>query len=216
MRGIELSLLAALAAALLAGCVAWEIPLLGESNETYIERLKPSTPPDLRREAILKLKEQGKSEPPEVRAKILEILKAIITDPKEDVLTKSAAIAAASELGGGVVAPALVDALNDPYAIVRIDAAHALGRMALPSTREPLIRALREDPYSAVRLAAARSLRNFRSGDVIVALIETLDDPERAVAYTAWESLRRITGENLGYQRQAWQDWWQEKEPLWQ
>jgi len=215
MKRLALSSSIGLAVVFLAGCMSWEVPLLAEPTTTYIERLKSNTPKDLRREAILKLRERGKSESPEIQAKILEVLQVIIRDPKEDPLIKSAAITTAEQLGGGVVAPTLVAALDDKYAIVRVDATHALGRMALPSTEEALIRTLLEDPVPSVRVAAAKSLRNFPSRNSIAALIQSLDDSDRAVAMNGRESLKRITGKDPGATSEAWRQWWRESEPVW-
>lgn len=108
--------------------------------------------------------------------------------------------------------PGLVRALGDEDAVVRYTAALALGYVG-PEAMEAipaLIEAL-GDEGAFVREAAASALRQIGSEamEAVPALIELLGDGESFVREAASLALWAITGQDLGEDPEAWQDWWE-------
>jgi len=65
-------------------------------------------------------------------------------------------------------------------------------------------------PNVTLRRRAARLLALSVDTRVIEPLIEALADEDEQVRQFAWASLERITGQELGTDRAAWQRWWTE------
>jgi HEAT repeat protein len=77
--------------------------------------------------------------------------------------------------------------------------------------RVALRRVLREDPDSSVRREALQSLARHgleRSG---AALIDALDDDTASVRGAAARQLAALSGQSFGDDRQAWLDWWAQR-----
>jgi hypothetical protein len=105
----------------------------------------------------------------------------------------------------------LVRALqDDPDAFVRREAARGLQRLYGEEAVGPLIRAMKAslEPDRDVRTAAASALGQYPEARVLDALIEGIeDDPQLAVNRAALDSLRTLTGQDLGLSRAEWVRW---------
>jgi HEAT repeat protein len=69
---------------------------------------------------------------------------------------------------------------------------------------------LMKDHYPTIRVNAARALGEL--GDIYAcpALIENLDHSKEAVRFYCLESLRKLTGEDYGDDKEKWIEWWKE------
>jgi hypothetical protein len=104
-----------------------------------------------------------------------------VLEQNRSLTMRRLAAQALGAIGPGAVegVPALVEALGDESATLREDAAEALGRIG-PGAM-----------------------------DAIPALIELLGDESRFVREAAAEALAAISGQNLGANADAWQQWWE-------
>ncbi len=93
---------------------------------------------------------------------------------------------------------------EDADGAVRIAACEAWGRRGGPEAVELLGQALTDDLNIDVRLAAARALGESRDPAAVPALGEALRDKDPAVQRRAVESLKLVTGKNLGDQVVVW------------
>lgn len=141
-------------------------------------------------------------------------------DPDPSV--RAAAVRALSNHGGPEHAAMLAERLGDEDAIVRLEAARALQRIHSPATVDALLRHLPEpsvgDPArgiapageadAAVRAEVARALGQYAENRVVLALISALADRALPVNRNAQDSLRILTGQDFGFDRRAWQEWY--------
>lgn len=92
--------------------------------------------------------------------------------------------------------------------------------LTIKKLTDMLVEALNADPSSAVGKAAAYSLGNMNSPryermSAVSALIEALKDKDEGVRTTAYESLKLVTGEDLGQDHNQWRKWYEKnKEKL--
>lgn len=65
-----------------------------------------------------------------------------------------------------------------------------------------------------IRRMSAESLRQYESHSkyTIPALIEALNDKEETVVKEATESLKKLSGKDLGQDQEKWLEWWTEKQ----
>lgn len=105
-----------------------------------------------------------------------------------------------------VASDTLVQASKDESADVRIAACQALADRQDPQGIAALQSVIGSDTEIDVRLAAARALGTFRSQQSMNALALALDDPDPAMQFRVMESLRNVSGQNLGGNVVAWRE----------
>jgi HEAT repeat protein len=133
---------------------------------------------------------------------------ALASDP-DSRTRETAAVALGSPAHAGASA-ALVRALADHDWGVAACAAVSLGMTDSPGAREPLESLLAHADWK-LRGAAVVALGHLRSLQSIPALIERIEDPEPAVARSAFEILAGIAGKrDIERKIPAWKQWWSE------
>lgn len=113
----------------------------------------------------------------------------------------------------------LIPMLKDESVLVRVEAARALQRLHDDTAVEPLITVMRApepDPRSRkmlgetepeVRAEAATALGQYDEAKVVRQLIIALDDTDLTVNRNAQNSLKVLTGQDFGLERNAWSTW---------
>jgi hypothetical protein len=134
-----------------------------------------------------------------------------------DPMVRAAAIRGLANHGEPRHAEMIADLLTDKSVIVRVEAARGLQRLHNDAVIEPLLIAVREadphDPHMAsesdpqVRAEAATALGQYAENKILRALIAALDDSDLAVNRNALNSLRTLTGQDLGLDRITWHEW---------
>jgi HEAT repeat protein len=131
-------------------------------------------------------------------------------DADPGVREEAAAIVGKRKLGKAV--DALVAALRDKEWAVSVAAAVSLGKIhdvrALPA-----LEALLSDKDWRRRGGGVVGLGHLRHKEAIPPLIDMTRDKEPAVARTAVEFLRHISGETLDENVKSWREWWAKWEP---
>ncbi len=102
---------------------------------------------------------------------------------------------------------ALSDASHDHTSDIRIEAIKAWGNMAPDTAITHLQSMIGSDTDVDVRLAATRALGNFSGRKAVAALSLALDDRDPALQIRATKSLQKVTGEQLGPNIGAWQQY---------
>jgi HEAT repeat protein len=103
--------------------------------------------------------------------------------------------------------PALAHALNDPAWEVCLSAAVSLGKLRAPEGVQPLQRLLKAKDWRR-RGAGVVGLGWIQQPVAVDALIGMLRDKEVAVAATALEFLRHMSGQALEAKQKSWREWW--------
>jgi HEAT repeat protein len=109
---------------------------------------------------------------------------------------------------GALKVPAAMDglrlAVKDSDPNVRIAGCEAWGQRGGEEALRTLSETVGADANLDVRMAATRELARFRRPEAIRALGVALDDPNPALQYCAVQSLKRISGQDLGNNVAAW------------
>jgi len=195
------------ACCLLGGCSGWDgtlqglmRKLSGPSPKQQVAMAFDTEDPDLRREGIIGLSDRkwGLKEP------YLKGYAAILKTDK-NALVRAAAVRALGKAQDPNYLPDVTRSLDDESETVRQDAATALEEFVGEPAVGPLRKHAIEDSDKTVRAHCARALRNYRREDVYRTLVECLDDTAFAVRHQAHESLVALTGAELGYDPEPWQ-----------
>jgi hypothetical protein len=136
----------------------------------------------------------------------------------QDATVRTAATRAVANHGGPEHVPLLVGALKDEDTLVRLEAARGLQRIYNPVAIDPLLGAIKgpENPEDfssedevAIRAEAAHALGQYKEPKVVQALIAELQDENLAVNRNTLESLRTLTGQDFGFDKRGWLEWYE-------
>lgn len=141
-----------------------------------------------------------------------ELYMRLFVDNAEDADpgVRTVATRAVANHGGPENVPLLIERLRDSDRLVRIEAARGLQRIHSPTAVDPLVQAIDSSNESdpAVRSEAADALGQYAENKVVEALIASLDDTNLAVNSRTVSSLRTLTGQDYGFDRREWLDWY--------
>ncbi|MEY3143565.1 MAG: hypothetical protein RLY21_2058 [Planctomycetota bacterium] len=122
-----------------------------------------------------------------------------------DPLVRAAALQALGRHGDASDAPLVAKSLASPFRQVRLAAAKALQRLHDPSVADTLWpRLVDRAEDSDVRTEIAIALGQYQTPAVFQALVAALSQRELAVNVAALDSLRMLTGQNLGLEEDDW------------
>ena len=127
-----------------------------------------------------------------------------------DPLVKATAIQALGRWGEPSDTGRIADYLGSPSPLVRTAAAQALQRLHDPAVADRLwIRLVDEGEEPGVRVELAIALAQYPGDRSFQALCLALDARELVVNLAAADSLRVLTGEDFGIDRQTWLAWYE-------
>lgn len=101
----------------------------------------------------------------------------------------------------------LIAGLKDEDTDVRLTCCYRLAERAELATLGPLRQAMTSDPDLDVRLAAIDALARIESSETVAALGTALNDRDPAVQFAAVQALKSASGEDLGNDVAAWQQY---------
>lgn len=138
----------------------------------------------------------------------LDLFRTAIKDT--DAGVRAVGVRAVGTHGQPDDAPAIIAALQDQDDAVRVEAARALQRLhnaaAVPALLDALSTAKETD--ERVRRQAAIALGQYKDTRVAESLIAALDDESVGVNFAVRDSLRIMTGQDLGLSRKDWATWY--------
>ncbi len=159
---------------------------------------------DVRRQGVLALEKDPKA----AGEKTYEIL-SIMGQGDPDAQVRLACVRALFHLKAEQYLPGTLKFdSTDNDEMVRLEVATILGETQFEGNAELLTKMLEEDQSVEVRARCAESLQAFPSSRTVRALIEEVGIEEFHIAYRALESLKKITGQDLGYDHDAWEQWY--------
>ncbi|MFO0858683.1 MAG: HEAT repeat domain-containing protein [Phycisphaerales bacterium] len=134
-----------------------------------------------------------------------------------DAGVRAVAVRAVGTHGQPEDVPAVITLLKDDDDAVRIEAARALQRLHNDAAITPLIEAINpaKEGDERVRRESALALGQYKDTRVAESLIAALDDESVGVNFAVRDSLRIMTGQDLGMSRKDWATWYREaKQPF--
>ena len=126
---------------------------------------------------------------------------------EEDPMIRAELIRGLAPCQGPEVEQLLSAALKDPATEVRTTACEVWAERGGADAVRQLSEALGSDTDPDVRMAAARALGKTRDPAAVAALGRLLGDADPAMQYRAVESLRLVTGKDLGNDVGRWQQY---------
>jgi HEAT repeat protein len=103
--------------------------------------------------------------------------------------------------------------LKDPEVDVRVACCEAWGKHPCPEATRILAETLSGDTDHDVRLAAAKALASAGDKEAVAALGTALEDSDPSMQYIAVDSLKTVTGKNLGNDVNAWRQFAKQPDP---
>lgn len=127
----------------------------------------------------------------------------------ENAYVRKEAAYALGNLGNPAAVPRLLGCLKDPNHLVRCDTAESLGKLADPTTI-PSLKPLLADNSEAVQLRTAEAMALMKDYSGMDKLITFTGSPKPLYRYHARAALVKISGQDHGYDRNAWSRWWEQ------
>ena len=158
---------------------------------------------DTRREGVLQLG-RGEAAGWNATPNILSIM--ALGD--QDAQVRAAAVRVLAHISDGpIVFETARKAAKDDSEMVRLASIAVLSHSSGEPELKTLLERLSQDQVGEVRAAAAAALGTYNDRRALRGLLNALEDAQFAVAYRARQSLNRLTGEDMGYDKQAWRQW---------
>ncbi|MEO1236864.1 MAG: HEAT repeat domain-containing protein [Planctomycetota bacterium] len=167
---------------------------------TVVTAGDPAAPPDLRREALLRIVNSSAGGDPVY----LAFYRAILIETDTDPTVAAVAAMGLGDFGEPSDTGFLTPLLTHEDAFLRWRAAVALQRLHNTQAIAPLLEAATDDEDADVRATAAYALGQYRRRDVVDGLITALDDRDYGVSRAARETLQLLTGHDAGDDPRAW------------
>jgi len=162
-----------------------------------------SSDPDLRREAILILRD-SKAENSKATSEILAILAR--GDSSEQVRAEAVKTIALREPDETAM-KVFKETAKDSAKLVRGESVLAVAQRNNPESMEILLDRLANDPDPEIRSEAAAGLHAYRDRKVFRVLLTGMQDSHFSVSYQCKQSLETLTGQKFAYNIRLWQDW---------
>lgn len=155
---------------------------------------------DRRRQGIVGLSQHPRG----MDENILKVYAIVASNKNEDPTVRATALNVLGRAGNAKYVKVLLDALEEPRASLRWDAAAALDNVKDLQAVGPLKTHAQADTSMDVRAACVKALRHYKQQDVLSVLARCLGDGQFAVRRQAHASLVALTGTDAGYEPRDW------------
>ena len=179
------------------------------TTATNILRHAQSDPdPNVRYVAYSKLAWPQVYDNEEQKHEVLRVLVKRLAYAQEPVASRAVICRTLGELGLPEARDALRKAINDPEAMIRIEACRALGKVGRPEDATELSRIMAADTMLDARIAAIDGLAALKPKDprILQVLVEGMDNDMPAIRLSSVQALRAITGKDLGVEPKPWRE----------
>ena len=200
----------ALSLAFLPGCL---IPSAFRSKKSpaasFMTTVEQSKDPNARYAAYDKLSHPGIYESDEQKDRAVALLTEKLSKGREPQISRALICRTLGVLGRPAARTNILAAANDEDALVRAEACRALGRVGKPEDATILCQVMQLDSTIECRVAAVESLGDLKAPDrrVNELLVQGMEDDQPAIRVASLESLRKISGSDLGVEALAWKKW---------
>lgn len=199
-QGLVLSILIAAA----AGC-----SMIGPTTATsFLQRIETSKDPNERYKAYQSLASPRCYDDDSQKAKAARVLVKRLEAGNEPVATRAVICRTLGAIGDPAAREPLSRLVRDPDALIRVEACRALGKVGRPEDATVLMQAMTLDTNPDGQVAAIEALGLLRSTDPRTPsyLVQAMDSDDPAIRLAALQSLRKITGKDLGVRPGPWRE----------
>jgi hypothetical protein len=188
---------------LFSGCGTY----IGTTSASYLRHINKDPDPNVRFLAYDRLGNRELYKSVEERNAAVETLVAKYSEGKEPIAIRVVILRSLGNLGDKRARDVMIKATgpdNDPN--VRAEACRGLGKVGIPDDAPILAHIMTTDTLEDCRIAAIEGIGNLRSTDPRIneMLLDGMEHEDPAIRYASLQSLRKLTGKDLGVEVAAW------------
>ncbi|WP_169981376.1 HEAT repeat domain-containing protein [Tautonia rosea] len=202
-------LLATMALCLLAfpsGCGG--VGFLGTTASSFLRHVRESDNPNVRYAAFTKLADPGCYSDENQKTEAVRELVAALEGGNESVATQAAICRTLGALDRPEALTVLRKTALAEDPIVRTEACRALGKLGTIEDATLLARVMTTDVSRDCRVAAIEALGDLAPADprIGLTLVEGMRNPDPAIRAASYQTLKLITGQDLGFEISQWEE----------
>jgi HEAT repeat protein len=184
----------------------------GTTATSFLNRAR-SSDPNIRYQAYENLGHANAYDDDEQKAKAVQVLCAALDSKREGIACRAILCRTLGELGDKSARASLIRSIEDPEPLVRQEACRALGKVGVREDAPILQRIMELDRFADCKIAALDGLGDLKADDVRVleVLVHAMDDGDPAIRFSSLETLKKITGKDLGIEPKPWQKYVEER-----
>jgi HEAT repeat protein len=203
-RTVPLAVLTAILLAAGGGCSTY----IGTTPKSFLRHVRSNPDPNIRYIAYSKLGHPDLYDNPSDKTEVVQTLVNKLDEGREPVAIRAVIIRTLGELGDRRARNAIVRVANNANAepMLKVEAYRALGKVGTAEDAMLLVRIMNADPLEDCRIAAIEGIGALKAQDprIYHVLIEGMDHEDPAIRLESYQSLKKITGKDLGNTPEAW------------
>ncbi|MDR3636585.1 MAG: HEAT repeat domain-containing protein [Isosphaeraceae bacterium] len=188
------------------GCAA--LNPVGTTATNILRHAQSDPDPNVRYLAYSKLGSANVYDNEEQKREVLRVLVKRLEFSQEPVASRAMICRTLGELRLPEAHDALLKAVDDNDAIIRVEACRALGKVGRPEDATVLCRVMTVDTLLDAKIAAIDGLAALKPKDprILQVLVEGMDNDLPAIRLSSVQALRAITGKDLGVEPKPWRE----------
>ncbi|MGE3821912.1 MAG: HEAT repeat domain-containing protein, partial [Isosphaeraceae bacterium] len=181
---------------------------IGTTAASFLRRIREDADPNMRYLAYAKLGSPNCYDSESQKDEAARVLIDRLEKGKEPVASRAVICKTLGFLARPLARDAILKAVRDPEAVVRVEACRALGTVGKTEDATVLARIMATDTLEDCRVAAVEALGALRPDDPRIArvLAEGMVQPDPAIRLASVKALRAITGQDLGLEPGPWME----------
>jgi hypothetical protein len=199
-----------LAPALLLACAAGCASVFGPTTAASFMRIvETDKDPNARYKAYQKLGQMKVYDDSGQKARAAQLLVSKLDPRREPLASRAVICRTLGELGDPVAREPMIRLCRDSDPLIRAEAYRALGKVGKPEDATVLMQAMALDIDESCKFAAIEALGLMKKVDprteaYLVRAIDGNAVPDPRIRYAALQSLRKISGKDLGAKPEPW------------
>jgi hypothetical protein len=193
-----------LALAALVGCST--LNPVGTTATNILNHAQTDPDPNVRYLAYAKLASPHCYDNEQQKQEVVRVLVKRLESAYEPVASRAVICRTLGELRLPQARGAILKAVGDHEAMIRIEACRALGKVGRPEDATVLSRVMTVDTLLDAKIAAIDGLAALKADDprILQVLVTGMDNDLPAIRLASLQALRAITGKDLGIEPKPW------------
>jgi hypothetical protein len=192
-----------------AGCTTW----VGTTAKSFLGHIRKNPDPNVRYIAYSKLADPSAYDSIEEKEEAVRTLIEKYEKGNEPIAIRAIICRTLGQLGDPRAHDLLVQGVNSPEAVIKIESCRALGKVGRSEDTTILAQVMTLDNLEDARIAAIEGLAEIKTKDprIYRLLVENMDHDDPAIRLASLNALRRLTGRDHGTSPA---DWRRELKPM--